>query len=70
MGKAATPTERDQFWLNHESKIAKSERTAKAYAAEQGLSLHAAPAVGRAMQHNEHDPTTRGLGPGGCGQPT
>lgn len=41
MGTAAKPTERDQFWLDHESRLAKSELTAKAYAAEQGLSMHA-----------------------------
>ena len=41
MGTAAKPTERDQFWLDQESKLAKSELTAKAYAAERGLSTHA-----------------------------
>ena len=41
MGTAAKPTERDRFWLDHESKLSKSELTAKAYAAKQGLSMHA-----------------------------
>jgi hypothetical protein len=35
------PTERDRFWLDHEAALAASDQTAKAYAAEQGLSLHA-----------------------------
>lgn len=34
-------TERDRFWLDHEVAIKASGQTAKAYAAEQGLSLHA-----------------------------
>jgi hypothetical protein len=34
-------TERDRFWLEHEAAIAASGQTAKAYAAEHGLSLHA-----------------------------
>ncbi len=34
-------TERDRFWLDHEAAIAASGQTAKAYAAEQGMSLHA-----------------------------
>jgi transposase len=41
MGTAAKPTEGNQFWLDHESKLAKLELTAKAYAAERGLSRHA-----------------------------
>jgi hypothetical protein len=42
MGRAGkAPTERDRFWLDHEAKLAASEMTAKAYAAEHGLSLHA-----------------------------
>lgn len=41
MGKRDAPTERDGFWLDHEAAVAASELTAKAYAAEQGLSLHA-----------------------------
>ncbi|MCP5057483.1 MAG: hypothetical protein GY937_12270 [bacterium] len=41
MGKTGEPTERDCFWLEHEAVLAKSELTAKAYAAEQGLSMHA-----------------------------
>jgi hypothetical protein len=35
------PTERDRFWLDHEAAVEASGQTAKAYAAEQGLSLHA-----------------------------
>ncbi len=34
-------TERDRFWMDHETAIAASGQSAKAYAAEQGLSLHA-----------------------------
>jgi hypothetical protein len=41
MGKRDVPTERDRFWLDHEAALAKSALTAKAYAAEQGLSLYA-----------------------------
>jgi hypothetical protein len=41
MRRREAPTERDRFWLDHESKLATSEVTAKAYAAEHGLSLHA-----------------------------
>ncbi len=41
MGTTGKPTERDRFWLDHEAALAKSGRTAKAYAAEHGLSLHA-----------------------------
>jgi hypothetical protein len=35
------PTERDRSWLAHESALAASGKTAKAYAAEHELSLHA-----------------------------
>jgi hypothetical protein len=35
------PTERDQFWLGHETAQGASGQTAKEYAAAQGLSLHA-----------------------------
>ena len=35
------PTERDQFWLDHETAQGASGQTAKEYAAAQGLSLHA-----------------------------
>jgi hypothetical protein len=35
------PTDRDRFWLDHEKILAASGQTAKAYAAEQDLSLHA-----------------------------
>lgn len=41
MAREKPPTERDRFWLEHEAALARSGRTAKAYAAEQGLSLHA-----------------------------
>ena len=41
MGSRRTPTERDRFWLDHENAIAASGQSAKAYAAERGLSLHA-----------------------------
>ena len=41
MGTGIEPTERDRFWLDHEAALAPSELTAKAYAAEHGLSLHA-----------------------------
>jgi len=41
MGKRGAPTERDRFWLDHEARLTKSAQTAKAYAVEQGLSLHA-----------------------------
>ncbi|MCP5055135.1 MAG: hypothetical protein GY937_00245 [bacterium] len=41
MGKTDEPTERDRFWLEHEAVLAKSSLTAKAYAAEHGLSMHA-----------------------------
>lgn len=34
-------TERDRFWLEHEAAIEASGQTAKAYAAEHDLSLHA-----------------------------
>jgi hypothetical protein len=35
------PTERDRYWLEHESAIKTSGQSAKAYAAEHELSLHA-----------------------------
>ncbi len=41
MSSTSTPTERDRFWLGHETAIKASGTSAKAYAAEQGLSLHA-----------------------------
>ena len=41
MGTTAKPTERDQFWLDHEAALAASEQTAQAYAAEHDLSHHA-----------------------------
>ena len=41
MSSTSTPTERDRFWLGHETAIKASGTSAKAYPAEQGLSLHA-----------------------------
>jgi len=41
MGKSRDLSERDRFWLDHEGALAKSGQTAKDYAAEEGLSLHA-----------------------------
>lgn len=41
MTHAPNPTERDRFWLDHEKAVAASGQSAKAYAAKQGLSLHA-----------------------------
>jgi len=41
MTDSPEPTERDRFWLDHEKALAASAQTAKAYAAKQGLSLHA-----------------------------
>ena len=38
---AKPPTERDRYWLEQESRLAASGQTAKAYASERGLSLHA-----------------------------
>lgn len=35
------PTERDRYWLDHEGKLSASGLTAKAYATEHALSLHA-----------------------------
>ncbi len=35
------PTERDRYWLGHESALTVSGQTAKSYAAEHELSLHA-----------------------------
>jgi hypothetical protein len=35
------PSEREQFWLDHEAAQGASGQTAKEYAAAQGLSLHA-----------------------------
>lgn len=41
MPDSPSPTERDRFWLEHEAALAASDQAAKAYAAEQDLSLHA-----------------------------
>ena len=35
------PTERDRYWLDHEAAIKASSQSAKAYAAERNVSLHA-----------------------------
>jgi hypothetical protein len=41
MATSYEPTERDRYWLAHESALAASGKTAKAYAADHELSLHA-----------------------------
>ena len=41
MGSRPAPTERDRFWLDHEKALATSGLSAKAYATEHELSLHA-----------------------------
>ena len=41
MSDSPKPTERDRYWLDHEAAVEASGQTAKAYAAEQGLSLQA-----------------------------
>ncbi len=41
MTDSREPTERDRYWLDHEAKLSSSGLTAKAYAAEHDLSLHA-----------------------------
>jgi len=41
MGRTQAPTERDRYWLDHEAALAASGGTAKAYAAEHDVSLHA-----------------------------
>ena len=41
MTESRGPTERDQYWLDHDSKLLASGLTAKAYAAENEISLHA-----------------------------
>ena len=41
MTNTPEPTERDRFWLDHEAALSASKQTAKAYAAERDLSLHA-----------------------------
>ncbi len=39
--KVRSPSERDQFWLDHNAAQASSGQTAKEYASAQGLSFHA-----------------------------
>jgi hypothetical protein len=41
MTESREPTERDRFWLDHETAIQSSGQSAKAYAAAHELSLHA-----------------------------
>ncbi len=41
MAERPKTTERDRYWLDHEAAIVASGLTAKAYASEQGVSLHA-----------------------------
>jgi len=41
MAKTQQPTERDRYWLDHEAALETSGQTAKAYAVERDLSLHA-----------------------------
>jgi len=41
MADSREPTEREQFWLDHEAALAASGQTAKDYASQQGLSLQA-----------------------------
>jgi len=39
--QSGQPSERDQFWLDHEAALVASGKTAKEYAAAQGVSLQA-----------------------------
>jgi hypothetical protein len=59
MGSRRAPTERDRFWLDHERAIAKSGQSAKAYAAAQGLSLHALYQARKRLKALGHLPTGR-----------
>jgi len=59
MGSRRAPTERDRFWLDHEQAIAKSGQSAKAYAAEQGLSLHALYQARKRLKVLGHLPSGR-----------
>jgi hypothetical protein len=59
MGSRRAPTERDRFWLDHEKAIAHSGQSAKAYAAEQGLSLHALYQARKRLKALGHLPSER-----------
>ena len=41
MSDSPQPTERDRYWLEHEAALTASKQTAKAYASDHDLSLHA-----------------------------
>jgi hypothetical protein len=41
MTDSPEPTDRDHYWLEHEAALTASGKTAKAYAADHELSLHA-----------------------------
>ena len=56
MGSRRALTERDRFWLDHEKAIAKSGQSAKDYAAEQGLSLHALYQARKRLKAEGHLP--------------
>jgi hypothetical protein len=62
MGSRRAPSERDRFWLDHEQAIAKSGQSAKDYAAEQGLSLHALYQARKRLKAEGHLPSEK-LGP-------
>lgn len=57
MGSRRALTERDRFWLDHEKAIAKSGQSAKAYAAEQGISLHALYQARKRLKAEGHLPS-------------
>lgn len=57
MGSRQGLTERDRFWLDHEQAIAKCGQSAKAYAAEQGLSLHALYQARKRLKAEGHLPS-------------
>jgi hypothetical protein len=59
MGSRRALTERDRFWLDHEKSIGKSGQSAKAYAAEQGLSLHALYQARKRLKAEGHLPSRR-----------
>lgn len=61
MGSKRGLTERDRFWLDHEQAIAKSGQSAKAYAADQGLSLHALYQARKRLKAEGHLPNGRGV---------
>ena len=59
MGSKRELTERDRFWLDHEKVIAKSGQSAKAYATEQGLSLHALYQARKRLKAEGHLPSRK-----------